>query len=92
MSTACASRYEAVFLCSHLKGPKMSYAIAAKYVRKSKSFVAKWVQQYKKIKSVDDLPERGSIGKVTPNMEKKIVNLFKRNPTLTLRQGAAKLK
>lgn len=92
MSAAYASRYEAVFLCSHPKGPKMSYVAAAKYMGKSKSFVAKWVQQYKKTKNVDDLPERGSIGKVTPNMEKKIVNLFKRNPTLTLRQGAAKLK
>ncbi|EFN85853.1 hypothetical protein EAI_12505 [Harpegnathos saltator] len=64
----------------------MSYAVAAKYMGKSKSFVAKWVQRYKKIKNVDDLPERGArIGKVTPNMEKEIVNLFKRNPTLMLK-------
>ncbi|GJQ83019.1 hypothetical protein Trydic_g15834 [Trypoxylus dichotomus] len=35
----------------------------------SKSFVAKWAEQLK-IRSVDDLPERGSIGKVTPNTEK----------------------
>lgn len=92
MSAAYASRYETVFLCFHPKGSKMSYLAAAKYMGKSKSFVAKWVQQYKKTKNVDDLPERSSIGKVTPNMGKKIVNLFKRNPTLTLRQGAAKLK
>ena len=39
-------------------------------------------------KNVDDLPERGSICKV----DKKIVNLFSRNPGLTLRQGQAKLK
>lgn len=92
MSAAYASRYEAVFLCSHPKGPKLSYVAAAKYMGKSKSFVAKWVQRYKKTKNVDDLPERGSIGKVTSSIEKQIVNLFKRNPTLTLRQGAAKLK
>ncbi|GJQ73868.1 hypothetical protein Trydic_g18804 [Trypoxylus dichotomus] len=47
--------------------------------------------QWKKIKNVDDLPEHDSIGKVTPNMEKE-VNLFTGNSTLTLRQGAAKLK
>ncbi|EFN81611.1 hypothetical protein EAI_09583 [Harpegnathos saltator] len=70
MSTAYASRYEAVFLCSHLKGPKMSYAVAAKYMGKSKSFVAKWVQQYKKIKNVDDLPESGSIGKIDLGLNK----------------------
>jgi len=39
----------------------MSYVAAAKYMGKSKSFVAKWVQQYKKTKNVDDLPERGSM-------------------------------
>jgi len=72
ISAAYASRYEAVFLCSHPKEPKMSYVAAAKYMGKLKSFVAKWVQQYKKTKNIDDLPERGSIGKVTPNMEKKL--------------------
>ncbi|KYN13986.1 hypothetical protein ALC57_13816 [Trachymyrmex cornetzi] len=39
----------------------MSYVAAAKYMGKSKSFVAKWVQQCKKTKNVDDLPERGSM-------------------------------
>lgn len=92
MSAPYASRYEAVFLCSHPRGPKMSHAAAAKYMGKSKSFVRKWVQRYKETKTVDDLPERGSIGKVSPKADKMIVNLFSRNPGLTLRQGTAKLK
>lgn len=92
MSAKYASRYEAVFLCTHPKGPKMSQSAAAKYMRKSKAFVQKWIQRYKVAKNVDDLPERGSIGKVDKKDEKKIVNLFSRNPALTLRQGQAKLK
>jgi len=92
MSAKYASRYEAVFLCTHPKGPKMSQSAAAKYMRKSKTFVQKWIQRYKVAKNVDDLPERGSIGKVDKKDEKKIVNLFLRNPSLTLRQGQAKLK
>lgn len=92
MSANYASRYEAVFLCSHPKGPKMSHAAAAKYMRKSKAFVQKWVTRYKSFKNVDDFQERGSIGKVTPKVEKMIINLFSRNPTLTLRQAQVKLK
>ncbi|GJQ72849.1 hypothetical protein Trydic_g1498 [Trypoxylus dichotomus] len=40
MNVAYASCYEAVFVCSHSEGLKMSYAVAAKYMAKSKSFVA----------------------------------------------------
>ncbi|GJQ74787.1 hypothetical protein Trydic_g21629 [Trypoxylus dichotomus] len=47
----------------------MSYAVTAKYMATSKSFVANWAQQYKKIKNVDDLPERDSIDKVTLNRD-----------------------
>ncbi|KYQ56104.1 hypothetical protein ALC60_04992 [Trachymyrmex zeteki] len=35
MSAAYASRFEAVFLCTHPKGPKMSYAAAGRYMKKS---------------------------------------------------------
>ena len=92
MSTKYASRYEAVFLCTHSKGPKMSQLATAKYMKKSKSFVQKWVQRYNVAKNVNDLPEHGSICKVDKKDYKKIVNLFSRNPGLTLRQGQAKLK
>jgi len=92
MSAKYASRYEAVFLCTHPKDPKMSQSAAAKYMKKSKAFVQKWTQRYTVAKNVDDLPERGLIGKVDKKKEKKIVNLFSRNPALTLRQGQAKLK
>jgi len=50
------------------------------------------VQQYNVVKNVDDLPERDSICKVDKKNDKKIVNLFSRNPGLTLCQGQAKLK
>ena len=59
MSSVYAKRFEAVFLCTHPKGPLMSYTAAAKYIKKSKSFVKKWVERYKANKTVDDLPERG---------------------------------
>ena len=59
MSSVYAKRFEAVFLCTHPKGPLMSYTAAAKYIKKSKWFVKKWVERYKAKKTVDDLPERG---------------------------------
>ena len=37
----------------------MSYTAAAKYIKKSKSYVKKWVEHYKANKTVDNLPERG---------------------------------
>jgi len=40
MSAAYASRYEAMFLCLYPKGPKMSYRAAAKYMKKSNTFVS----------------------------------------------------
>ncbi|XP_011883774.1 PREDICTED: uncharacterized protein LOC105570932 [Vollenhovia emeryi] len=70
----------------------MSQSAAAKYLRKSKTFVQKWIQRYKVVKNVNDFPGRGSIGKLNEKDEKRIVNLFSRNPALTLRQGQAKLK
>ncbi|KYN00809.1 hypothetical protein ALC62_08492 [Cyphomyrmex costatus] len=39
MSAAYASRFEAVFLCTHPKGSKMSYAAARRYMKKSEGFV-----------------------------------------------------
>lgn len=91
MSTAYASRFEAVFLCLHPKGPKMTQAAAAKYMQKSKQFVSKWVNRFKEVKNVDDFPNRGSVGVVTEKQEKLICALFSKNPTLTLREGASKL-
>ena len=58
MSSVYAKRFEAVFLCTHPKVPLMSYTAAAKYIKKSESFVEKWVERYKANKTVDDLPER----------------------------------
>ena len=80
VSVAYAKRFEAVFLCMQPKGPQMSYATVTKYIKKSKAFVGKWVQRFKESKNVDDLPDRGSIGKVTKKDVKLIVALFSRNP------------
>lgn len=46
---------------------------------------------YKVTKNVDDLPDRGSKGKINKNDEKRVVDLFSQNSALTLRQGQAKL-
>lgn len=92
MSAAYASRFEAVFLCEHPRGPKMSHAAATKYMRKSKSYVQKWVQRYEKTKTVDDLQDRGSIQKFSKRDQKRIISLYSKNPTLTLREGQAKLR
>jgi len=45
-----------VFVCLHLKEPKMSYRAVAKYMKKSKTFVSKWIKHYSDVKN-DDLPE-----------------------------------
>lgn len=92
MSSAYAKRFEAVFLCIHPKGPKMPYATAAKYIRKSKAFVQKWVQRFKECKNLDDFPERGLKGKVTKRALKVILALFSKDSPLSLRQGQAKLR
>ena len=53
----------------------MSYAVAAKYIKKSKAFIHKWVNRFKESKHVDDFSDRGSIGKVIKKEEKLIVTL-----------------
>ena len=85
MISVYAKRFEAVFLCTHPKGPLLSYTAAAKYIEKSKSFVKKWVERYKANKIVDDLPERGKSRATTSKQDKAIIKLFERLPTLRLR-------
>lgn len=87
MSAAYAKRFEAVFLCSHPKGPKLSFTSAAKYMHKSTRFVKKWVNRYKETKNVDDFPNRGLKRKTDTREDKMIFRLFEKNPTLSLRKG-----
>ena len=89
MSSVYAKRFEAVFLCTHPNGPLMSYTAAAKYVKKSKSFVKKWVERCEANKTVDDLPERGKSRATTSKQDKAIIKLFERLPTLRLREAKA---
>ena len=76
MSAKFLKRHEAVFLVNHAKGPKLTCKAAAKYIRKSKAFVKKWVQQYLEIGNVDDLPERGLSRATTTKENKAILRLF----------------
>jgi len=91
MSAAYASRYKAVFLCLHPKGSKMSYGAAAKYIKKSKTFVSK-VKRYSDVKNIDDLPNRGSTSKKTMKKEDKMILWFEKNPCLPSRGGQAVLR
>jgi len=50
MSAAYASRHEAVFMCFYPKRSKMSYGAAAKYMKKSKTFVSKGAKHYSDVK------------------------------------------
>ena len=89
MSSVYAKRFEAVFLCNHPKGPLMSYTVAAKYIKKSKSFVKNWFERYKANKTVDDLPERGKSRATTIKKDNAIIKLFERLPALRLREAKA---
>lgn len=91
MSATYIKRLEAVFLCSHPKGPKMSVLSAAKYLHRSKAFVSKWVTRFKTNKNVDDLPERGTKRATVNRTDRTIISFFARNPALTLRQGQQQL-
>jgi len=53
MSAKFLKQYKAVFLINHLKRPKLTNKAATKYMRKSESFVKKWVKRYL-IGNVDD--------------------------------------
>lgn len=70
----------------------MSRVQAAKYMNKSKAFVTKWVNRYLDTKHVDDLPERGKTKKTSSTEDKRITNLFLKNPRLSLRSAQEKLK
>ncbi|CAK9823987.1 hypothetical protein ANTRET_LOCUS2226 [Anthophora retusa] len=69
----------------------MSVRNAAKYLHKSREFVNKWVQRYKETNCVDDLPDRGSKRATTKRDDKAILQLFSKNPTLSLRKAQAML-
>lgn len=91
MSAKYCKRYEAVFLCRHPKGPKLSAKQTAKYIRKDESFVRKWCRRFSEQKNVDDLPDRGKTRKTILKQDKVIVKLFENNPGMTLRAAKRKL-
>ena len=47
MSAIYPKRYEAVFLCTHARGPHLLYSAAAKVLKKSKRFVQMWLREAK---------------------------------------------
>ena len=91
MSAIYANRYEAVFLCTHARGPHFSYSAAAKVLKKSKHFMQMWVELYRDTKTVDDLPGKGETRATSSKEDKMTVALFKRNLTVRLREAKAKL-
>ena len=91
MSAIYAKRYEANLLCTHARGPHLSYSAAAKVLKKSKHFVQMWVERYRDTKTIDDLPGKGETRAMSSKVDKMIVALFKRNPTLRLREAKDKI-
>ena len=70
----------------------MSYTAAAKYIKKSKSFVKKWIERYKANKAVDDLPERGKLRATTSKQDKAKAILAEKRVNIsinTIRQRLA---
>ena len=91
MSAIYAKRYEAIFLFTHARGPHFSYSAAAKVLKMSKQFVQIWVEWYRDTRTVDDLPGKAETRATSSKEDKMIVALFKRNPTLRLREAKDKL-
>lgn len=70
----------------------MTFAATAKFLKRSKDFVRKWVNRYKDTNTVDDLPNRGLKRSTTVREDKVVVELFKRKDSLTLRRGQELLR
>lgn len=58
--------------------PNLNVQTTAKYIKKFKGYVSKWVQWYKQFKNVDDLPDRDIIRTITEKQIKAIGNLLKK--------------
>ena len=91
MSAIYAKRYEAVFSCTHARGPPLSYSAAAKVLKKSKHFVQMWVERYRDTKTVNDLPGKGETRATSSKEDKMILALFIRNLILQLGEVKPKL-
>jgi len=70
----------------------MSYEVAIKYMKKSKTFVSKWVKRYSDIKNVDDLSNHGSVQKTMKKKDEVILRVFEKNPRLLLHGGQVVLR
>lgn len=84
-------RFEAVFLHLHPRGPKLSIAATARQIKKSKAFVRKWVEQYKREKNVNDQPNVHPNLATTPEQDRRIVQLFEQNRGMSVGQGRQRL-
>lgn len=85
-------RFEAVFLVCHHRGPKLSIGAAAKVMRKSKSFVQHWVEQWKREKNVNDRPNIRSNVVTTLRQDQQIVRFFEQNPGSSVRRASQRLR
>lgn len=91
MSAVFKKRFESVFLVTHPKGPQMSIKSAAKYLKTSEAFVRKWIKRYKECGNVDDGSGRGTKASTSSKDNKVICELFRKNPTISLRNAKEKL-
>ncbi|KOC71367.1 hypothetical protein WH47_02412 [Habropoda laboriosa] len=90
--SAIYAKFEAIFLCCHPKGPKMTFADADKYMHNSKEFVKEWVKLYKEAKCVDDFLSQGSKRAAATREDKVILQHFSKNLTLSLRKRQSHLR
>lgn len=61
-------------------------------MKKSKTFISKWVKRYSDVKNVDNRPDCGSTQVTTKKEDKVILWILEKNPGLSLRGGQAILR
>lgn len=61
-------------------------------MKKSETFVRNWVQQWKRENNVNDRPDIQPNRASTSRQDQQIVNFFEKNPGVSLRQGAERLR
>lgn len=86
-----SKRFEAVFLHLHHRGPKLTIQQTANQIKKSRAFVEQWINQWKREKNVNDQPHVQPERATTSKQNERIVDLFEKNPGLTLDQGVERL-
>ena len=83
MSILYRARWELVFLVKHAKGPKMTVASAAKYLKKSRWWAENVLQQFEEQGNVDFSEDRGPDRATTDKEDLQMVKLATRGKPKT---------